>query len=106
MNHRELRSTLRAIASGDVGAMPSLTIKRVDGEWVGRTGQQWSTAATLQELLGSLVVGYFADVAVKVWLERWEPLIRAGVAIMCSVGAARLADMLGVSVEDVRGGEL
>ena len=107
MTHHELRATLKAIAAGDVGAIGPIKAER----W--NDGFRWyvssaeldaeGNADTLQDALVEMLVAGFASIAARIWRERWEPLIRTGVALMCSVGAAKVAEALGVSVEDVRG---
>jgi len=107
--HRALHGAIDEIRRGDVPG--------IFGGWravrVGSGGVKWAIvangattgAATLEEAVADRVVETLADMARRVWLERWEGIVRAGVALMFRASAGVVAGWLGVAVGDVRGEE-
>ena len=106
MRRRELMSILTAVKEGDASDLEGLTAARSGGGrwWFVRDADgNEGSGTTLEGALSAYLISWLAGLNATIFHQRWDAVIKAGVRIMCTVGAARLSAMLGVSGEDVRG---
>ena len=108
MKRRELMSILTAVKEGDASDLEGLTAVRSGGGrwWFVRDAEgNEGSSTTLEGALAAYLILWLAGLNTTIFHQRWDAVIKAGVRIMCTIGAARLSTLLGVSVEDVKRGE-